>query len=387
MFNSISKRSLLAFILAAITANVYATHSCPSCASSLSGTYAVLNANSSMLLNLNGGTSPTQTIIEFPLTQPIQNFPNQLWKYIRGPGNTATLRLGTQCAASPSTPAPAWNVVPTSGGYLIIDDATGLTLTVRLTLGCVPALLAVFLSVINPSALEQVWVFIDTSTVAGQMRSTPTRLNIESRPGKPNATTLAIRLSSQIFQRRDDRCRRAGGIGCLVVLVQCDGIRPIEVDLPSKIFLGHERRFELFVARPFCGIQTDYNNDGEGTTTERKLRVRSRLLIQPLASSLVRRYNTSSVRYVRISKTWLIQSLFLCGSGYSMVQHDPDEIHWDKAVKPLLVAESKLTRRDLPNSVGVGLLQSPERQSSNDSNRKLLRIYVDSVSGSLSVAA
>jgi hypothetical protein len=40
------------------------------------------------------------------------------------------------------------------------------------------------------------------------------------------------------IQRRDDRCRLNGGIGALVVLVQCDGISqvmPIEVDPPSKI--------------------------------------------------------------------------------------------------------------------------------------------------------
>ncbi|KAJ3995577.1 hypothetical protein F5050DRAFT_1766456 [Lentinula boryana] len=40
------------------------------------------------------------------------------------------------------------------------------------------------------------------------------------------------------IQRRDDRCRQNGGIGALVVLVQCAGISqvmPIEVDPPSKI--------------------------------------------------------------------------------------------------------------------------------------------------------
>ncbi|KAF9065556.1 hypothetical protein BDP27DRAFT_1384512 [Rhodocollybia butyracea] len=40
------------------------------------------------------------------------------------------------------------------------------------------------------------------------------------------------------LQRRDDRCRHNGGIGCLIVLVRCDGISqvmPIEVDPPSKI--------------------------------------------------------------------------------------------------------------------------------------------------------
>ncbi|KAF5368805.1 hypothetical protein D9757_012282 [Collybiopsis confluens] len=40
------------------------------------------------------------------------------------------------------------------------------------------------------------------------------------------------------IQRRDDRCRHSGGLGALVVLVQCAGISqvmPIEVDPPSKI--------------------------------------------------------------------------------------------------------------------------------------------------------
>ncbi|KIK66930.1 hypothetical protein GYMLUDRAFT_157146 [Collybiopsis luxurians FD-317 M1] len=40
------------------------------------------------------------------------------------------------------------------------------------------------------------------------------------------------------IQRRDDRCRHNGGIGALIVLVQCAGISqvmPIEVDPPSKI--------------------------------------------------------------------------------------------------------------------------------------------------------
>lgn len=38
--------------------------------------------------------------------------------------------------------------------------------------------------------------------------------------------------------RREDRCRRAGGIGTLVVILQCGGISqvvPVEVDPPSKI--------------------------------------------------------------------------------------------------------------------------------------------------------
>ncbi|EIM91613.1 uncharacterized protein STEHIDRAFT_49706 [Stereum hirsutum FP-91666 SS1] len=40
------------------------------------------------------------------------------------------------------------------------------------------------------------------------------------------------------IQRREDRCRRNGGIGCCVVLIQCDGINqvmPVEVDPPASI--------------------------------------------------------------------------------------------------------------------------------------------------------
>ncbi|KAF9049420.1 hypothetical protein BDP27DRAFT_1406602 [Rhodocollybia butyracea] len=177
MFNSISKCGLLAFLLAATTANAALPPS--------AGTYAIQNANSSLVLNLNGGTDPTQTIIEFQLTQPIAGSPNQLWTYIPSSGNTGTLQLvgpttflscspstiilitfnkGTPCAASPSTPAPAWNVVETGRGFFIIDSVTGLTLT-----GSGISGQPVSLSVVNPSSTSgQVWVFIDTSTVAGQ---------------------------------------------------------------------------------------------------------------------------------------------------------------------------------------------------------------------------
>ncbi|KAF9066107.1 hypothetical protein BDP27DRAFT_1424112 [Rhodocollybia butyracea] len=166
MFNNISKSDIIAFLFAVITANALVPP--------LSGTYAIQNANSSLLLNLNGGTVPTQTIIEFPITQPIANFPNQVWTYIPGTGNTATLQLvrpstflscttsptGSQCTGSPATPAPVWIVEPTvHGGFLLIDSVSGLALTGR---GATQQ--TVFLSVANPSAiLEQVWIFIDTS--------------------------------------------------------------------------------------------------------------------------------------------------------------------------------------------------------------------------------
>ena len=40
------------------------------------------------------------------------------------------------------------------------------------------------------------------------------------------------------IQRREERCRRNGGIGCAVVLIQCGAVSqvmPVEVDPPSKI--------------------------------------------------------------------------------------------------------------------------------------------------------
>ena len=40
------------------------------------------------------------------------------------------------------------------------------------------------------------------------------------------------------IQRRDDRCRRSGGIGAAVVSIQCGGlsqVMPVEVDPPSQI--------------------------------------------------------------------------------------------------------------------------------------------------------
>jgi hypothetical protein len=40
------------------------------------------------------------------------------------------------------------------------------------------------------------------------------------------------------IQRREERCRRAGGIGTAVVLIQCGAVSqvmPVEVDPPAKI--------------------------------------------------------------------------------------------------------------------------------------------------------
>lgn len=38
--------------------------------------------------------------------------------------------------------------------------------------------------------------------------------------------------------RREERCRHGGGIGTLIVIIQCGGVSqvmPVEVDAPSKI--------------------------------------------------------------------------------------------------------------------------------------------------------
>ena len=56
----------------------------------------------------------------------------------------------------------------------------------------------------------------------------------------PRATFIDQRdpLVAQDIARRDERCRRAGGIGAAVVLVQCKGISqvmPVECDAPNRI--------------------------------------------------------------------------------------------------------------------------------------------------------
>ena len=40
------------------------------------------------------------------------------------------------------------------------------------------------------------------------------------------------------IQRREERCRHSGGIGTLIVIIQCGGVSqvmPVEVDQPAKI--------------------------------------------------------------------------------------------------------------------------------------------------------
>lgn len=45
-------------------------------------------------------------------------------------------------------------------------------------------------------------------------------------------------LVAEDIQRREERCRRNGGIGTAVIIIQCGGVSqvmPVEVDPPSKI--------------------------------------------------------------------------------------------------------------------------------------------------------
>ncbi|KIY44180.1 hypothetical protein FISHEDRAFT_78092 [Fistulina hepatica ATCC 64428] len=49
---------------------------------------------------------------------------------------------------------------------------------------------------------------------------------------------IADPLVNDDIRRREDRCRRAGGLGTCVVLIQCEGVSqvlPVEVDAPNKI--------------------------------------------------------------------------------------------------------------------------------------------------------
>ncbi|KAF9061601.1 hypothetical protein BDP27DRAFT_1428776 [Rhodocollybia butyracea] len=146
MFNSILKSGLLAFLLAVTTVKA--------------------------VLPPQGRTNPTEKIIEFPLAHPIVGSPNQLWDFFPDSENSAIIELvqpkaflscsppipGTQCAGKPLFSDPtSWVVSQTSGGFLIVDTASGLALT-----GTGVSGQPVFLSFPQPSSTtsEQVWVFI-----------------------------------------------------------------------------------------------------------------------------------------------------------------------------------------------------------------------------------
>lgn len=71
------------------------------------------------------------------------------------------------------------------------------------------------------------------------LTSLPFRFTIKGTHIVPRTyVTGSDRLVADDINRRDDRCRRAGGIGAAVVLIQCAGVSqvmPVEVDPPSQI--------------------------------------------------------------------------------------------------------------------------------------------------------
>lgn len=63
------------------------------------------------------------------------------------------------------------------------------------------------------------------------------------------------------IQRRDDRCRRSGGIGCVVVLIQCgevSQVMPIEVDAPNKISWDVREDWEEVLEHFVSSGRTDF---------------------------------------------------------------------------------------------------------------------------------
>lgn len=61
--------------------------------------------------------------------------------------------------------------------------------------------------------------------------------------------------------RREERCRRAGGIGTLVVILQCGGISqvvPVEVDPPAKITWDERQDWEDVLRKFVNSGRTDF---------------------------------------------------------------------------------------------------------------------------------
>ena len=86
-----------------------------------------------------------------------------------------------------------------------------------------------------------------SSPIAGMFQS------LTSLSCHPNAESISFSIASTHIvprtyirdplviadiQRREERCRHSGGIGTLVVIIQCGGVSqvmPVEVDPPAKI--------------------------------------------------------------------------------------------------------------------------------------------------------
>ena len=63
------------------------------------------------------------------------------------------------------------------------------------------------------------------------------------------------------IQRREERCRRAGGIGTAVVLIQCGAVSqvmPVEVDAPAKISWDERNDWADVLARFVDSGRSDF---------------------------------------------------------------------------------------------------------------------------------
>jgi hypothetical protein len=61
--------------------------------------------------------------------------------------------------------------------------------------------------------------------------------------------------------RREERCRAAGGIGTLVILIQCAGISqvmPVEVDAPASISWDERADWEAVFRKFVAEGRTDF---------------------------------------------------------------------------------------------------------------------------------
>jgi hypothetical protein len=68
-------------------------------------------------------------------------------------------------------------------------------------------------------------------------------------------------LVADDIQRREERCRAAGGIGTLVILIQCAGISqvmPVEVDAPSTISWDSRADWEAVLRKFVAEGRTDF---------------------------------------------------------------------------------------------------------------------------------
>lgn len=68
-------------------------------------------------------------------------------------------------------------------------------------------------------------------------------------------------LVAQDIQRREERCRKSGGIGTAVILVQCGGmsqVMPVECDSPSRISWDSREDWAEILERYVEGGRTDF---------------------------------------------------------------------------------------------------------------------------------